>query len=103
MNSGDPVKRAYRSDVRRARAESTRLTIVRAATELFVADGYGPTSVEAVAGAASVSRATVFTSVGGKAALLRAAYDVAIVGDDQPVPLPERPWARPVAEARDAH
>jgi len=34
--------------------------------------------------------------------LLRAAYDVAIVGDDQPVPLPERPWAQPVRRAKDA-
>jgi hypothetical protein len=34
--------------------------------------------------------------------LLRACYDVAIVGDDEPVPLPERPWARPVREAPDS-
>jgi hypothetical protein len=35
----------------------------------------------------------VFNAVGGKAALLKAAYDVATVGDDEPVPLPQRPAA----------
>jgi AcrR family transcriptional regulator len=102
MTSAEPVKRAYRSDVRTQRAESTRLSIIRAATALFVEHSYGPVSIDAVADAAEVSRATVFNAVGGKAALLRAAYDVAIVGDDEPVPLPERPWARPVRQAPDA-
>ena len=35
------------------------------------------------------STTTVFNSVGGKPAMLRACYDVARVGDD-PVPLPQR-------------
>jgi AcrR family transcriptional regulator len=78
------------------------VAIIEAATALFVEHGYGPVSIEAVAEAAGVSRATVFNAVGGKPALLRAAYNVAIVGDDEPIPLPERPWARPVREARDA-
>jgi AcrR family transcriptional regulator len=102
VNSRQPVKRAYDTTGRRQQAESTRLRIIRAATDLFVERGYGPTSVDAVADAAGVSRATVFNAVGGKAALLRAAYNVAIVGDDEPVPLPDRPWARPVREAADA-
>jgi len=33
----------------------------------------------------------VFTSVGGKPRLLKSALDVAIVGDDEPIALPERP------------
>ncbi|MEP7215727.1 MAG: hypothetical protein ABI782_05690 [Anaerolineaceae bacterium] len=48
-----------------------------------------------------MSRATVFTAVGGKAALLKAAYDVAIVGDNEPIPLPDRPWAQVVREEPD--
>ncbi|HXJ65374.1 MAG TPA: helix-turn-helix domain-containing protein [Actinomycetota bacterium] len=95
----DPVKRAYRSPLREAQAKATRLRVVDAAARLFIEHGYGATSVDAVAEAAEVGRATVFTSVGGKAALLRTAYDVAIVGDDEPVPLPERSWAQPVREA----
>ncbi len=37
-----------------------------------------------------MSRKTVFTSVGGKAALLKLALDWALVGDDEPVPMSGR-------------
>lgn len=98
--SSRPVNRqAYRSPLRNAQAAATREAIIRAAAALFVDRGFGATSIDAVAEAAGVGRATVFTSVGGKAVLLRAAYDVALVGDDEPIPLPERAWARNVREA----
>lgn len=57
--------------------------------------------MEDIAAAAGVSRATVFSSVGGKAAILKAAYDIAIVGDDEPIPLPQRPWAIAVRNEPD--
>lgn len=75
-----------------------RLAIIEAAGRLFVQRGYAATSIDAIAEAAGVGRATVFTSVGGKAALLKAAYDIAVVGDDQPIPLPDRPWAQHVRD-----
>ncbi len=90
MNRPGEVKRPYQSALRGAHAESTREVIIAAATRLFVEQGYAATSIEEVAAAAGVSRATVFTSVGGKATLLKSALDVAIVGDDEPVGLPER-------------
>jgi AcrR family transcriptional regulator len=99
MNSGEAVNRAYRSPLRQAQANATRRQIVDAAARLFIEHGYGATSIDAIAEAAGVGRATVFTAVGGKAVLLRAAYDIAIVGDDEPVPLPDRPWAQPVRRA----
>ncbi|SRR5713226_7794013 len=91
MNSRDKVKRRYQSTLRGAQAQSTREVIINAATRLFVEQGYATTSIEEIAEAAGVSRATVFTSVGGKPTLLKAALDVAIVGDDEPVALPDRP------------
>jgi AcrR family transcriptional regulator len=84
------VKRPYRSTLREANADATRLAIVQAASRLFVERGYVGTSIESIAEAAGVSRATVFTSVGGKPLLLKKAYDVALVGDDANVPLAER-------------
>ena len=45
----------------------------------------------AIAAAAGVSRATVFNSVGSKAVVLKASYDVAVVGDGAPVPIFQRP------------
>ncbi len=68
----------------------TRAQILRAATELFLADGYTATTMPAIATAAGVTRATVFNSVGSKAEVLKAAYDVAVVGDSAPVPIFQR-------------
>ena len=101
MKDQSGVKRAYRSSARAAAAGATRVAIIEAATRSFVDRGYGAVSIDDIASEAGVARATVFNAVGGKAALLRAAYDVAIVGDDEPVPLPDREWARPVRDAPD--
>src|SRR5947209_544606 len=81
---------AERWPLRMAKAAATRRRIIEAGSQLFVELGYAATSVQAVADAAGVSRATVFNSVGGKPALLKACYDVATVGDDEPVALPQR-------------
>jgi len=84
------VKKPYSSQLRAAHARATRRAIVDAAARLFTEQGYGATTVGAIAEAAGVSRKTVFTSVGGKAQALKLAIDWAIVGDDEPVPLLER-------------
>ena len=94
-----PVRRRYESPLRQRQAEATRLAIIDAATRLFVERGFVATSVDRIAETAGVSRATVFTAVGGKAILLKTAYDVALVGDDEPVPMPQRPWAQGVVRA----
>jgi TetR/AcrR family transcriptional regulator, regulator of autoinduction and epiphytic fitness len=83
--------RSYSSPLRADQARQTRKRIVDAATELFAERGYTGTTVDAVAAAAGVSRKTVFDSVGDKARLMKLAYDFAIVGDDQPVALKDRP------------
>jgi AcrR family transcriptional regulator len=91
MNQAADVKRSYESPLRKAQAAATRRAIIDTASALFVERGYVATSIDAIAEAAGVSRATVFTSVGGKKALLKTAYDVALVGDDEPIPFPLRP------------
>src|SRR6516162_4037958 len=90
-----PVKKKpYNSSLRAAQARATRRAIVDAAARLFTERGYGVTTVDAIAEAAGVSRKTVFTSVGGKTEALKLAMDWAIVGDDEPVPMLERPHIR---------
>jgi AcrR family transcriptional regulator len=84
------VHRPYRSALRDSQARATRRAVVDAARDLFVELGWSGTTIDAVAARAGVSRKTVFTSVGGKAALLKLALDWALVGDDEPVPLEER-------------
>ncbi len=83
--------RRYASEVRDDQARRTRRAIVAAAHDLFLAQGYATTTIDAIAQAAHVSRRTVFNSVGGKAALLKLALDWAIVGDDEPVAMADRP------------
>lgn len=90
------VKRPYRSTLREVNANATRRRIVQAARGLFIERGYVATSIEAIADAAGVSRATVFTSVGGKPVLLKKAYDIALVGDDADVPLVQRAASRAI-------
>ena len=86
-----PARRAYTSSLRDQQARLTRRRVLDAALELFLADGYLGTTIEAVARRAGVSPQTVYNAVGGKPALLRAVYDVTLAGDDAPVPIAERP------------
>ena len=90
------ARKRYESPLREAQARSTRMLVLDAARKLFAEKGYVATSVDEIATSAGVGRATVFASVGGKPALLKQAYDVAIVGDDAPVPLIERPRSRSI-------
>lgn len=65
-----------------------------AARELFVAQGYTATTVDEIAGRAGVSKPTVFAAAGSKQAILKQLRDIAIAGDDEPVPVAQRPWYR---------
>ena len=83
--------RPYRSALRDEQSRATRRRIVDAGGELFVAHGYGPTTIDAIAERAGVSRRTVFTSVGGKVVVLKLAFDWTLAGDDEPVAIGDRP------------
>ncbi|MET0864294.1 MAG: TetR/AcrR family transcriptional regulator [Nakamurella sp.] len=77
------------------RAEKTRLTrrrIITAAADLFLDQGYGVTTLDQVAARAAVAVQTVYFHFGNKATLLKEALDIAAVGDDEPIPLLDRPW-----------
>jgi AcrR family transcriptional regulator len=100
--SPDRPPRRYDSSRRLARAADNRRRVVRAAHDLFVAQGFAATTVAAIAEAADVSVPTVYDGFGSKAELLKQAIDVALAGDDQPVPVAERPPARWVDEAGTA-
>ncbi|WP_440899787.1 TetR/AcrR family transcriptional regulator [Actinosynnema sp.] len=67
--------RGYTSPLREEAAARTRERVLRAAAELFAEGGYARTSVAAIARAAGVAVNTVYTSVGGKSALLLAMVD----------------------------
>ncbi|MEU5879653.1 helix-turn-helix domain-containing protein [Spirillospora sp. NPDC047279] len=79
-------------DLRAARVAETEEKILAAATELFVRQGYAATTLAAVADHAGVGARTVYVRFGTKAALLKRAVDVALVGDTAPVDVAGREW-----------
>jgi AcrR family transcriptional regulator len=83
-------KRDYDSPLRNAQTADTRRRIIAAATAEFTQRGFAETSVARIAAAAQVSRETVYHTLGNKQAVLKACWDVAVVGDDAPVPVAER-------------
>lgn len=88
--SADPPRRRYNSSRRALQAAQTRRDVLAAATELFATSGWTGTTLAAIAERAGVAVETVYSGFGSKKALLRAAMDVAVVGDTEPVPLAER-------------
>lgn len=99
---GARSRRHYQSPTRDEGARRTRRAIVAAATDLFVAKGYVATSLAQVAEAAGVARPTVFAAFGSKPALLKQVLDEVLAGDDEPVPVAQRPWFTPVWDATTA-
>ena len=97
-------RRSYVSAARAERARQTRKHVIEAATRLFVQQGYATTTMRGIAAAARVSIPTVELLFGTKAQLLHVVMDVAIAGDDEPVPVLSRPWAIEAesAQARSA-
>src|SRR5687768_5299305 len=93
----------YLSPVRSEQARATRRAIVTAAAELFGSQGFAATTIDAIADRAGVGRKTVFASVGGKGALLKLAWDWAMAGDDEAVPMAERPAVQAILAERDPH
>jgi AcrR family transcriptional regulator len=85
---------------RAERARRTRRRIVDSATALFLERGFAGTTMRAVAAGAGVAVPTVELGFGTKARLLKAAIDVAIAGDDEPVPVLDRAWAAEALRAR---
>lgn len=72
-------------------AQQTRVAVLGACRALFGERGWAATGVRDIAGEAGVSVETVYATLGGKVALLTAALDGAVAGDDDPIPLAERP------------
>jgi AcrR family transcriptional regulator len=77
-----------------------RAAIIDAARELFIARGYGATTIEAISIHSDVPPATVYRLFSSKRGILKAILDVSIAGDDEPVSLPDRSEVRaPLADA----
>lgn len=91
-----PVKprRQYDSSRRTEQARATRQTVVETARRAFLESGYAATTLAGVAERANVSVETIYKVFGNKPALVKAVFDVDVVGDDEPVPMLQREFVR---------
>jgi AcrR family transcriptional regulator len=94
--------RRYDSPRRREQAAATRLAILEAAERLFVRDGYAATTMAEIAREAGVALKTVYVVFETKGGLLRALWHLRLRGDEEDVPIGERPWYRAVLAEPDA-
>jgi AcrR family transcriptional regulator len=97
----DVKRRAYVSPLRHEQAATSRAAVLAAARDLFLAQGYGATTIEQIATRAGVSKPTVFSAVGNKAALLKTVRDVAMAGDDEARTVTQRDTVAAIATAPD--
>jgi AcrR family transcriptional regulator len=95
-------KRSYDSPRRREQAAATRREILGAARRLFEAQGYGATSMAAIAAEAGVALKTVYSAFETKGGVLRALWNLLLRGDSEDVPVMNRAWYREVLDEPDA-
>jgi TetR/AcrR family transcriptional regulator, cholesterol catabolism regulator len=81
------MARAYESSVRAQQARQTRQKLVSAGQELFLSQGWVPTTMTQVAAAAGVGRPTTYLHFATKLDLLTACIDASLSA----VPVRERP------------
>lgn len=77
-----------------------RQDIIDAAAKVFLADGYGSASMDAIADAASVSKVTVYNHFGSKEALFVAVVNAVSDRLTAPLSLPEADDGRPETTLR---
>lgn len=84
-----------------ARTRLARAAVVDAARTLFLERGYAATTVEAISELSDVPLATVYRLFSSKHGILEALLDVSIVGDDENVPMADRPQVRTLLAVGD--
>jgi AcrR family transcriptional regulator len=101
MSQPTKPKRTYNSALRQAQAHQTRLQILATARELFVEYGYSGATIDAIAQEAGVAPETVFAIFGSKRSILASLVQVSVGGDEQPIPLMQRPGPQAVLHEQD--
>lgn len=97
-----PPRRRYTSRLRQEQSAATRQAILDAARTAFLDNGWNGAGVRAIAAASGVSAETVYAHFSSKTGLLRALIEQSVVGDDEDVPLAQRPEFLAVGEGSRA-
>lgn len=94
-------RKPYDASSRQEQARASRRHVLATATRMFLERGYSDTTVPAVARAAGVSPQNVYKAFGNKPGLLKAVFDVAMAGDDEPLAMMQREALTRVREEPD--
>jgi AcrR family transcriptional regulator len=95
------ARRAYDATRRVEAARQSRRTVLETAQRLFLDRGFAATTMSDIAAGAGVSTKNLYKVFGNKVGLAKAVFDVAIAGDDEPVPMVERASLMKVRDAPD--
>lgn len=97
-----PVKkRRYDSPRRREQAEATRVEILEAAERLFLAGGYAPTTMAAIAGESRVALKTLYVAFETKGGILRALWNLRLRAGREDLPVEQQAMYREVLDEPD--
>lgn len=77
--------------------------MVDAARRLFEERGYAATTIEAISERSDTPQATIYRLFASKLGILKAVIDVSIGGDDEDVPMADRPQVQRLLADVDAH
>lgn len=94
MGTETEGRRAGDGRDQQARTRLARTAVIQAARTLFLDRGYAATTIEAISTTSDVPSATVYRLFSSKLGILKALLDTSIVGDDDAIPLQDRPHAR---------
>lgn len=101
MTPRDEERKPVGASREQARTRLARAAVIEAAGRLFVERGYGATTIDAISELADVPQATVYRLFTSKPGILESLLDVSIAGDDEDVPIAQRPHVRSLLVASD--
>jgi AcrR family transcriptional regulator len=94
-------RRSHEGKGGQARTRLARRAVIQAARVLFLARGYAATTIGAISEESDVPSATVYRLFSSKLGILKALLDVSIAGDEEAVPVQDRPHARALFDDPD--
>jgi AcrR family transcriptional regulator len=94
-------RRTYDNLGRERQAGQRRAAILEACRAVLLRTGYAQLTIRAVAEEAGVSQETIYKGFRTKRGLVKALYDVTLAGDDEPVPMGQRPEVRALLAEAD--
>jgi AcrR family transcriptional regulator len=95
-------RRRYDGSRRQAQLMATRVRVTDAAKTLFIDQGYPATTIDAISAASEVPLPTLYRLFGSKRGVLKAVFDTAFGGDDEPVAFVNRPQVQAALAEPDA-